>query len=144
MSSNQGRLNFLPALCCQAEFFFFMSITSGRSNAISASIVTSSLCQRPVFLFQIVANHAHEDHMRLSLAAEFQHAGHVSAWLDYRAIITRSVVKHRSKCCAFGVARHAVWVRFAQKLGNPLHFLCRPSIMRPQFFSMGDGYGDAP
>jgi hypothetical protein len=35
-------------------------------------------------------------------------------------------------------------VRFAQKLSNPLHFVCRVSITFPQFSSMPDGHGDAP
>src|SRR3954447_23988692 len=49
------------------------------------------------YSLQIVANHAHEDHVRLSFAAKLQHTGHVSAWLHYRAIITRGLLKHPSQ-----------------------------------------------
>jgi hypothetical protein len=96
------------------------------------------------YFLQIVAHHAHEDRVRLRLAAELQHAGHFSRWLDCLAKISGGVIKHLSKLCARRVGRHAVGVPTAQELSSPLHFVCRVLKTVPPFSSMANGHGDAP
>jgi len=63
------------------------------------------------YSLQIVANHVHEDHVRLRLAAELQHTGHVSAWLDFLAKITGGVIKASAQVLCF--AGSQAWRRCA-------------------------------
>src|ERR1700738_397437 len=93
---------------------------------------------------QIVAYQADEDHVRLRLAAELQHPGHFSRWLDCLAKISGGVIKHLSKLCGQRVGRHVVGVPTAQALSSPLHFVCRVSKTFPPFSSMAKGHGEAP
>src|SRR6266436_4284863 len=100
-------------------FFSAWALASGPAHCLEINNVRPVKCDlskhcdfliEPAsgYFVQIVANHAHEDHVRLSLAAKLQHTGHVSAWLDFPAKITGGGIKHPSKFCALRVARHAV------------------------------------
>src|SRR2546422_6947496 len=68
--------------------FFFAVGPSAQPRINNVMRVKRDFGQHPYLLIepasgyslQVVANHAHEDHVRLRLAAELQHTGHVSAW----------------------------------------------------------------
>src|ERR1700751_2712093 len=102
-------------------FFSGWALASGPAHCLEINNVRPVKCDlgkhcyfliEPAsgYSLQIVAGLAHKDHVRLRLAAELQHTGHVSAWLDFLAKISGGVIKHPSKFCALRVAGHAVGV----------------------------------